>query len=1421
MDTTHFEISADIGETDFVTEFDGTAYFWNYLAGLDRNDLIAELIQNDLDQDATHTVISFEQDRLVCEGNGRPVEADGWKRLRSILGAGDKVPAKRNRLGVKNHGLKTAFTIGDEIRLMSVGQAVVQTLYAKGRGEPPYPGASPQPMDEPQAPADGCRVIVRYRNADLEPRQGEAFKRSAVGAEEIEALFRSACSSVPEQFAGIVSPEITPRYEIVLRHWRLGEACFLFSCTKPGKVARRIEIFRRRCTVSGTASGLPESMQEQAARRLVTLNGLLKERAADFFRRGNRFYVEVSWPIDRRGRPRVGTGRFRYPIGYPQDSHEARTGHSAFFNAPFASDNKRHGPIRDESTFKELRAACESLLVDALAHYAIPKWGADGLHPVVPSLDADDGEEATRPLLAKLAKRGALPILNRRDAVELALKGKKKVKNAGTRRLTGRRGSKEVRRYRFVVPATTWARDTIHPALSLLCPRSEKQLDPRVHPDIIRMLADCDTPGFAEDFVTFDENDVFDRVSGEGNRCFGAISDPEREFSELLIARTYLDLINQSFHNGKWDKDKESALFEALLMPDIHTRPALLRQLCSSAPLPYDIPGLCLPPILHPDLVGHPLFRRAKWKLQKFTMAAFLQGRDLQTADEGIRRKFWQWLRKNERRIASSERPKLADLAIWLDKNDRLCRISDLCDPRGRVRSVLADFVLLPHEQVRHSRLVSFGGKARTSIRRIPSKDEITRWLNNRMEEFTVGETPDAATVESLRRFEADLTVLLKDKAIARVLKATKVTLPALAQDGSVRHRSELVAQDRAVNLLDLRGRFLLNDRRNVAVFHKFSPALSAPTTAMMLDTFAEDSGNFSALHLRLRHFLSITEPGDDERIRLATLPIFPVKGQSQPPFTLAFTRIGDNFWGNWKFGISAKGLSQNDQDRYLKAGVTSASPNKETSRAFFRWLSSQDQTVLSQHIAYVLRHILHRDGPTRWAETFTDTPFLPVTGRDGLRLVSLREATSPRSLIYLSDAGEIGDAIVHKDPAVLLVIGRVKEVSRPILEPLKLLGIKSLRESLKEPKNVTGAGNVRSVNKDIFDRLHALRSRYFQRTFLKSLGELGVESSLVRYDWHNRLSRIEYIRFANEVKARYRFQGKSYQHDVGAGFDTETGTFWMKPDKNFGLSSLYEAIARQLVFTPAAKPRDHFMLERTLEMEIREQSYVGNNDVTASDATEDDTKADDSDSSPHIVDDNAVTGEAILGHAPFEPSPRRNIPSPGPILSGTSQTPRHVTRASGALRSRESDFSSRPIPELENKHIEELKRRHYASHCQICLCERPPQELAPTGSYIEWEEVRRGVIDAHHVDPKSGGGARHAGNLILLCKRHHNNYGRRLSRAAITTAFRADMKEISICFDKQSELDGRQIELKLSDTHETIRIFFTKEHADYWLDEA
>ena len=150
-----------------------------------------------------------------------------------------------------------------------------------------------------------------------------------------------------------------------------------------------------------------------------------------------------------------------------------------------------------------------------LALYAVPRWGFKGLNPLIPSQDLDHADEAVRPLLAALAEKGAVPLLTWRKAADLLFKSKKRNISAAAHRLLGRNGTKETTRYRFVVPTLRNAPERVHPMLSLLCPRSEKQLDFRTHTSIVRLLADRKTSGFYESFVTFDEDDVLSRLTAK------------------------------------------------------------------------------------------------------------------------------------------------------------------------------------------------------------------------------------------------------------------------------------------------------------------------------------------------------------------------------------------------------------------------------------------------------------------------------------------------------------------------------------------------------------------------------------------------------------------------------------------------------------------------------------------------------------------------------------------------------------------------------------------------------------------------------------------------------------------------------------------------------------------------------------------
>ena len=103
-------------EPRYQTKVDVGPILVEFLNDLRLTDIVTELVQNDLDQGATFTRIHIERDRLVAEGNGAPVNDEGWRRLAYIQGAGAEVPAKRNSIGVKNHGLRAALVHGSGLR---------------------------------------------------------------------------------------------------------------------------------------------------------------------------------------------------------------------------------------------------------------------------------------------------------------------------------------------------------------------------------------------------------------------------------------------------------------------------------------------------------------------------------------------------------------------------------------------------------------------------------------------------------------------------------------------------------------------------------------------------------------------------------------------------------------------------------------------------------------------------------------------------------------------------------------------------------------------------------------------------------------------------------------------------------------------------------------------------------------------------------------------------------------------------------------------------------------------------------------------------------------------------------------------------------------------------------------------------------
>ena len=170
---------------------------------------------------------------------------------------------------------------------------------------------------------------------------------------------------------------------------------------------------------------------------------------------------------------------------------------------------------------------------------------------------------------------------------------------------------------------------------------------------------------------------------------------------------------------------------------------------------------------------------------------------------------------------------------------------------------------------------------------------------------------------------------------------------------------------------LSLPARYLLYSSKANSPIRKIEPTLSQPTVSMLLDSLSEDPTNINSLQSRLRLLLNLNDPNSDALERVSMFEIIPVDGKFRKPSELTFKGNRGDYWGDWKEKITATGLSQDEQSRYLKIGVTSSVPNPNTSHEFFKWAANLDEADLERHIPCIHRHILHENGPTSWAQSF------------------------------------------------------------------------------------------------------------------------------------------------------------------------------------------------------------------------------------------------------------------------------------------------------------------------------------------------------------------------------------------------------------------------------------------------------------------
>lgn len=1377
-------------DVEFVTRFDNVPMAWQYLGGLDQVDVPTEVTMNDIDASATMTTISFLEHGLVIEGDGTPIDEMGWKRLCHVLGAGDLVPAKRRSFGIKNHGLKSLFTVGDDIRIRSAGKMVVQTLWAKGRNLPPKPGTLPEPVADPAGPTVGCRIEVPYRRETFRLPHGEELIFEAMTEAAAERMFTDAVRTLPERLIGIIRPIVKERYVLRLEHHRLGRAQLEFRCHRVRRLGRRSALFQRSCRVEENG-GETRTLLEQSLLLACPEIDLDPEVAPDYFlasafRRSSTYLlgtkrgavVEASWVLDRRRRPLPADGRLRYPIAYAGQGETAGTSIGVHFTAPFISDAARHGVARQAaSRTAELLALCEFALCEALEKALLPRHGGAALSIVCGT------PERMKPIVERLIAHRAMPAV-RVDGRRLAAGWKPPV----------------------VVPAYRWEPGVWDRRLAAICPAGTVLLDPKTPPQVTGLLGEGKCAGFLTAYSTFDEAAAVGRLTAVGKHYpwpdaatrFRALSDPGTVNRILDALLPYAERLRG---------EKKIIARANVELPDSRGKPTPLLDLKLGIALPSGLPGFEPPPVLHPEVASHAMFRTCLWRLPTYGLNEALDAGVLKHADTATRTAFFAWLIEHERDVDAGHWQRLKGVPVWPDATGEPRAFEDLCRPEsGRIAALFRGHIHLPHASV--TALVGRLGRRRIAmtLRLLPTTEETSALYVAKFGIFRKGaEIPDAE-IPVFRRMEESLRPMRSSERLLRRLKEMSGEAVALSRDRVPRVPGEMLRETPDLKRLALPPRMLLD--RAEQWLDEVHPPLQAPTAAMLATTLREDSGNVAAHLPRLRALYDAARQGvppgrkDSVDLGVGAVRFIPVGGQLMAPEQLALFNAVD-FWGGWKTHLACGDRSHDDQKLYKAAGVIASKPTQATSLGFFLWLKDQPLDVVARHVPQVLRHLADpSNGPLAWWKTRPDVPCIPARGANGIVLLPYHAVVSARARVFVDDFEDLGKAVraTPDHHRVYLAIDHDQKVATPLLDRLLGAGVRSLREAAGQPMRIRPERGE-APSQGVREVMAVLAAPAVQRTLAKRLVREGVKHDQIDPHWRMRIKLIADVRMARRLKATFRLAGRGIDVEVSHAFDEEAGTLWVKRTGR-AADNLMEALA-ELIFRPPLTGMLAGGLARALRTEFEDSDTGAEGGAGHAGGEVDETE------------EEGAIGESGAGHGGGPPDPARNVPQRTPVRLGN---------VAGAIKRNHSGKQRREFVPDETAQIAELKANHYAWHCQIDLALKQPAELAPPGSYVDIQENRYRVMDHHHADPINAGGARHAGNILILGHYLHRATANSFSRAQVTEALRRECRPRTIRFgsgNRQTKVTGVVAEIGVPATGETIPIFFTEEHRRYWLEMA
>ena len=851
--------------------------------------------------------------------------------------------------------------------------------------------------------------------------------------------------------------------------------------------------------------------------------------------------------------------------------------------------------------------------------------------------------------------------------------------------------------------------------------------------------------------------------------------------------------------------EAEEQIIENVHLPDSNSELRQLKTLYSGSILPSGLQNKKVGPILHHALRDHRLLRRQEWKPKPFTIDNYLDHADLETATVDQRRSFWRWLRGNWRQLKPQTLRRLAMLPVWPNTSECPRRLDELCEPANRrVAAMMENALDRPSGDILRSRMVKSTGRGALVLRRVPRIEEVEDFVSTRLATFPRDRALSREEKKDFRNFEAELSVLaavapLKD-ALEELSEEYGV---ALNGESILKNPVELVGREGTNGFLHLPGRHVIDRSESILDRVKGWAARPEARSSQIEDALREDSDRTDAYVQRLKVYVKQSKNEGTSPDRIRDLPCIPAGETFYSPSQLALRGQRD-FWGSWKTQIPLTGINSEVQQIYKDVGVVAGEPDQSSSRQFFEWLRSQPGETIATHMDQILRHIQHRYGPRSWESTYPAVSFIPVEGSDGqMRLVTKAEATGRRTRIVIPDFEPLQDRIRASEgnrPAELAIV-ESRGVREPITSELLGLGLQSLRGLAREPASVIGEGNTGEPPLYFLQALDALKSGAMGLQLPKRLDRLGINKSQdkLRSNMRERLSAIKFVKTADTVTAKYRLARKEFPVETAGRLDRGSETIWLRSGSDIE-ESFFDVIA-DLIFE---QPQQYLgsVLQRAYKMELRERNPRL---MPEEDEPQDEPEIDEPENSGGLT---STTGS----HPIPTPDPSKNSPSPGPIppSSEGSGNSGHPTRAN----------SSRTQPADELIQIADLKEKQYAWHCQACLSAAEPRILSPASSYAFLHQNRRQIMEAHHCDQVAAGGARHAGNLLLLCNYHHLFFGDAVSRAEVVRSFHSMVNHV-VAF-QSDDGGGQMVSGKLVKVHppqrkNAISLFFTLGHLEYW----